>query len=161
MTIMSDDLRQEHEGSLHFQHLMTVGGGLMTTARTLDEHAAQLAVMLDGPPTAVPDRQRRFVGEFVRPSGLDVSATGIAVRALEELRHVSAAPKPATLLGRLGLGVVSAVERRPKWRHLLLDEREAEAAARQDNKERLREEALERKRRQRAEKARRTAARSR
>lgn len=158
MTIFSDDLKQEHEGSLHFQHLLTVGGGLMTTARSLEEHAAQLASMMDGPPAAVLERQRRFVEAFVRPHGLDVPATGLAVDALERVAHVpSATPATASGLGRLGLRALKAVERHPKWRYMLLAEREWESAARQGQKARMREEALERKRRQREEKARRAA----
>ena len=162
MTILSDDLKQEHEGSLHFQHLLTVGGGLMTTARTLDEHTGQLAGMLDGPPAAVLERQRRFVEAFVRPHGLNIDATGIAVDALERLTGAPAAvPIPASAVGRLGLRALAAVERHPRWRYMLLSEREGPSAARFDEKRRLRDEALERKRQQREEKARRAALKSR
>ena len=188
MAILEDDLKQEHEGSLHFQHLLTVGGGLLTTARTLAEHASQLAEMFDGPPAAVLERQRRFVEAFVRPHGLDVPATGMAVDALERLANTSvgrataphragalgtppsgsprepegfAPHQSSSAIGRLGLRALQAVERHPRWRYLLLDEREGQSAARQDDKRRLREEALARKQQQRAEKARRSALKSR
>ena len=70
-----------------------------------------------------------------------------------------AVPRRPPLLGRLGLRAFQAVERHPRWRYWLLDEREAAGAARLDEKARAREDALARKQRQREEKARRVAQR--
>jgi hypothetical protein len=126
MTIYFDDVRQEHEGSLHFQMLLEFAGGLMTTAKTLDEHAGQLASMIDGPPPDVIDRQRRFVEAFVRPHGLDVAATDIVVDKLEEIgsRRSSVVPRRSTAIGRRGLRQLAAWERDPRWHPWFLDERE-------------------------------------
>lgn len=132
MTIFSEDLRHEHEGSLHFQHLLTVAGGLLTTARTLDEHEAQLADILDGRAEAILERQQRFVQAFIRPHGLAVSATGIAAGVVEQLAAVRAsAPRRAHLLGRAGLLALTVVQRFPRGRRWLLSPREIEKAARQ------------------------------
>ena len=60
-----------------------------------------------------------------------------------------------SVVARKGLSLVAALERSPRWRRLLLDEREAEASARQEGKESLKAQALERKKKLRDEKARR------
>ena len=71
------------DGTLHFQHLKNVDGGLLHLAATLDEHVAQLVrVPLDG--EAGRQKVRRFVGGFVRPLGLDVAATPRVVAAIED-----------------------------------------------------------------------------
>ena len=127
MTIYFDDVRQEHEGSLHFRMLLEFAGGLMTTAKTLDEHAGQLASMIDGPPVGVIERQRRFVKAFVRPHGLDVVATDLVVEKLEEIgsRPSSVAPRRSTTIGRRGLRQLAAMQHEPRWQRWFLDEREA------------------------------------
>jgi len=71
------------DGTLHFQHLKNVDGGLLHLAGTLDEHVTQLArVPLDG--EAGRQKVRRFIGGFVRPLGLDVAATPRVVAAVED-----------------------------------------------------------------------------
>lgn len=163
MTIYFDEVAQEHAGSLHFQLLLNFAGGLMTTARTLDEHASQLASVVDGAPPALIERQRRFVHEFVRPLGLDVPATTVVADRLEE---IAAGPSVVRVrrrltLARSALAVLMRAERHPRWKYWLMDEREAVNSRRMDDKLRLREEALARKARQRKEKARRAARRTR
>lgn len=157
MSFLADDLRQEHEDSVHFQYLLNVESGLLTLAGSLEEHERQLAAMLDGPPAEVLERQRRFVNAFVRPNGMEVPATGIVVEALERLTSTSPVGVAPSVFGRTGLRLLRALEKTPRWRTLLLDEREAETAARQNEKARRRAEALARKQLQRAEKARRAA----
>jgi len=127
MTIFLDDVRQEHEGSLHFQLLLNFAGGLMTTASTLEEHATQLASMIEGPPRDVLERQRRFIDAFVRPLGTDVPATHVVVGKLEEIAvgPSRVRPRRANAIGRRGLRVLAALERDPRWHPWFLDEREA------------------------------------
>ena len=161
MTIFFDQVRQEHEGSLHFQHLLTFAGGLVTPAASLDEHERQLASMIEGPPPAVLERQRRFVQAFVRPHGLAVPATGVVADALEKIGD-SPAPAPhrgGSMAGKWGLRGVIALSRHPRGRLWLLDSREAVTAGRIQEKLRIREDALARKQKQRDEKARRVARR--
>ena len=158
MTYYREDLKQEHEGSLHFQHLLDPKHGLLITAASLEVHEQQLAVMLAGPPPEISTRTSNFVRTFVRPNGLDTPATGIAVDALERLalRKQPAAARQPSAMARMGFSLVAALERSPRWRTLLLDEREAETSARQEGKEWLKAQALARKKKLREEKARRT-----
>ncbi|MEQ1574642.1 MAG: hypothetical protein ABL993_10390 [Vicinamibacterales bacterium] len=132
MTILPEEFRANQEGTLHFGYLMNVGGGLLTSARTLEDHERQLVEMLAGPPEAVLERQRRFVTAFVRPHGLDVSATTLMVEAVEAL-GASAPVRLSRGVGagaRLGLRALRAIERVPAGRRLLLDEREVRAKKR-------------------------------
>jgi hypothetical protein len=123
MTIFMDEVRQEHEGSLHFQLLRKYAGGLITTADTLEEHARQLAAMVDGPPRDVIERQQRFVKAFLRPDGLDRPATGTAVAALEAIGAAPSRVKPrqATAIGRRALGKLVELADDPQWRPWFLD----------------------------------------
>jgi hypothetical protein len=155
LTIFFDEVRHEHEGSLHFQHLLKFAGGLVTAARSLDEHERQLGpMMMETPPPEVMARQQRFVQAFVRPHGLDVPATGIVADALERVGASTpvAARETGSLAGRFGLHLLHTVARHPRWRYALLNERETAETSQ-------REEALARKAAQRAEKARRFAER--
>jgi hypothetical protein len=162
MTIYFDSVKQEHEGSLHFQLLQRFAGGLMTGAATLDEHVSQLATFVEGVPAAVIERQRRFVHAFVRPLGLDLSATAVVADRLEEIAAGPSVVRAgrSSALGRWALTAIRWAERHPRWKYWLLGEREAVGERRMDEKLRLRQEALARKARQRAEKARRAASRS-
>src|SRR4029453_15609565 len=83
LAILPPEFRGSQEGTLHFRYL--IEGGLLTTARTLDEHEARLATVLQAPPAAILRRQQEFVRAFVRPRGLDVSATRVMAEALESL----------------------------------------------------------------------------
>ena len=143
MTVFMEDVRQEHEGSLHFQLLLRFAGGLMTTASTLEEHERQLASMIDGPPPAVMERQRRFVKAFVRPLGLDVPATDVVVEKLEEIAAMPSRVRPrrSNAIGRRGLRELEARERDPRWHPWFLDEREAARDAWIIEKRRLRDHA--------------------
>lgn len=154
MTIFSDDLRQEHEGSLHFQHLLTVGGGVMIVARSLAEHATQLASVLDGLPRELEARRVQFVHEFVRPHGLTEPATRVAADALERVTPVAPSAWRPSISGRAGLRAIEAMERHPRLRLFLRDEREGRAEMRQQAKERQRQQALAAKAQKRAEKER-------
>jgi hypothetical protein len=157
MTIYFDEVKQEHEGSLHFQLLLNFAGGLITAASTLGEHVSQLAMFVDGAPPDVIERQRRFVQAFVRPLGVDVPATEVVASRLEQIaaRPSAVRLKPVSALGRWGLKRLAAAEHHPQRKYWLLGEREAVGARRMDEKLRLRDEALARKAKQRAEKARR------
>lgn len=137
MAIMPEAFRMNQEGTLHFKYLQTVGGGLLTTSRTLAEHEGQLSAMLAGPPVEVLARQQRFVEAFVRPRGLHVPATGVMVEAVEALGTLRppALPDPAGVIGRVGLSVLRMIERSSGGRKWLLDEREVQAKIRRAQEE--------------------------
>jgi hypothetical protein len=85
-SILVDEFSSTQEGTLHFQHLKNVEGGLLRLASSLEEHTAQLASTLDSPGAAGDDvKVRGFVQGFVRPHGLDVAATPRVVEAIERV----------------------------------------------------------------------------
>jgi hypothetical protein len=93
LTFTLPEYRMHQEEMIHFRYLMTVEGGLLHASEDLDSHLTQLAqaLELDG---ARDERNRRFLGAFVRPGGLDCPATPVFVDALERLRHQGTRPDP-------------------------------------------------------------------
>jgi hypothetical protein len=81
-TVLADEFSGQQEGTLHFQHLKNVNGGLLTVASTLEEHCAQLS---DGVrrETGSDPRSRAFIEAFVRPHGLEEPAATRFVAAVE------------------------------------------------------------------------------
>ena len=84
LTIGSPEFRETQQGTLHFGELVSASSGALQAAGTLEEHVGQLRSTLEHP-----DRLRaeidRFLLTFVRPRGLDRSATAILADAIEEL----------------------------------------------------------------------------
>ena len=80
------------EGTLHFDYLLKVNGGLLSLDRGFEEHFRNLSAAL-ADPEAGRERSRRFVEAFVRPYGLDVPATPIMVRKIEELAELRKRPR--------------------------------------------------------------------
>lgn len=83
-TVLLPEFHENQEGTIHFHYLLNVGGGLLNSSRSLDEHAAQLAAQLEGR-GADPERSRRFSQAFVRPQGLSRPSTPVFVDAVEKL----------------------------------------------------------------------------
>ena len=161
MGILLPEFRANQEGTLHFRYLTEVGGGLLTTARSLDEHERQLTAILGGAAEVVLKRQREFVRAFVRPRGLDVPATPILADAIEQLpmdaAQVTAVGEPSRAAS-IAWRALLVLQRLPGTRRLFLDEREVRRdAALKENRRRRRAEAFGRRAEQRAEKAARAA----
>jgi hypothetical protein len=87
-TILAPEFHENQEGTFHFHYLMTVGDGFLNTARTLDEHTAQLAAMTSGAATR---SNRPFVERFIRPRGATIPATPVFVDTVETLAARSTA----------------------------------------------------------------------
>jgi hypothetical protein len=101
-SVRSDEFAATQEGTLHFQHLKNVEGGLLHLAGSLDEHLQQLAALLASE-GAEGRSARRFVQAFIRPHGMDVAATPLVVAEIEQLgAKAGVAPQPAGVLVRLG-----------------------------------------------------------
>ena len=124
-TILLPEWHENQLGTLHFRYLFEAGGGLLQSARSFDDHFAQLEGAIAHPSTEI----RPFVRTFVRPHGLDVAATPLFVGAVEQLaevrptppRHDALLPLSRRLLQRaIALRGVEAHER------LLYSERELE-----------------------------------
>jgi hypothetical protein len=83
-TVAEEEFAATQTGTLHFQHLKNVEGGLLHLASDLAEHISELERLLsDG--RAERQKARSFVQAFVRPHGLDVAATPRVVDAIEGL----------------------------------------------------------------------------
>jgi hypothetical protein len=93
------------EGTLHFHYLLKDSGGLLHMADSLEAHTVDLVKAVAR--TEEDDRRLRgFVAGFVRPRGLDQSATPILADAIEELGRQ---PQPAPERLTVGLHVVRLV----------------------------------------------------
>jgi hypothetical protein len=89
-TLLAEEFRATQQGTLHFHYLQAEEFGHLLVGRTFEEHAEQLEESLRG--RAEDGRNERFLRRFVRPLGLDRSATGLVVEAIEEL---GSRPAPA------------------------------------------------------------------
>jgi len=83
-TVLVPEFRDNQEGTLHFHYLLDERQGVLHAARSFDDHVVRLAAGLADPPGAAA-RNQQFVRTFVRPCGLDRSATEVFVEALENL----------------------------------------------------------------------------
>jgi hypothetical protein len=83
--------RDNQEGTIHFHYLLEVGGGLLETARSLEEHVVQLSATLADPRAGI-ERARRFTEGFIRPQGIDEPSTPRFASAIES---VAQQPAPA------------------------------------------------------------------
>jgi hypothetical protein len=90
-TVMLPEYRENQEGTLHFPYLLDVAGGLLHASRSLNAHLTDLRGALLEPATAA-ERSVRFVKAFIRPHGLEVSATA---RFIDVVKRRMAAPPPA------------------------------------------------------------------
>ncbi len=80
-TLLLPEFQQNQEGTLHFRYLLDQG--LLQSTRSLDAHVEQLAGSLSR--AGLSDHHNRdFVLKFVRPHGLDVSATQTFANAVEQ-----------------------------------------------------------------------------
>jgi len=82
LTIVVPEFVENQHGTVHFDYLVTAGGGLVTVGNGFDEHFAQLESAVAAPPAGV----KPFVRDFVRPLGLDRAATPVFVNAIETMQ---------------------------------------------------------------------------
>ena len=87
-TILLPEWHENQLGTLHFRYLFEAGGGLLNSARSFDEHLAQLDDAVRNPSPGI----KPFVHTFVRPHGLDTAATPIFVSAVESLAALRPTP---------------------------------------------------------------------
>jgi hypothetical protein len=83
-TILTPEFAENQTGTLHFHYLLKVGGGVLQTSRTFEEHHAKLGASLRRESTT-PGANVRFVSEFIRPHGLRKPATLVFCDAVESL----------------------------------------------------------------------------
>ncbi|MFN0060472.1 MAG: hypothetical protein ACKVX7_18600 [Planctomycetota bacterium] len=104
-TILADEFQETQEGTLHFHHLLHESGGLLRVGRNIEEHLDQLKGVLSGTENDG-DRNRKFLTSFVRPHGLDRTATPFLVDAIEELAQGSPVECPPARAGQLVLRAI-------------------------------------------------------
>ena len=129
LTILLPEWHENQLGTAHFRYLFEAGGGLLVSARSFDEHLAQLEQAVTDPPPG----PRPFVREFVRPHGLDVPATPIfveRVEAMEGLKASAPAPPPFLPLARWLLGTLRAWRDDPRRERLVYAESELDTVRR-------------------------------
>ena len=83
-SVLAPEFQDTQGGTLHFRYLLAENGGFLRVARSLPEHAQQVAETVRSPEIGR-DACARFVARFVRPHGKDVAATPLLVDALEML----------------------------------------------------------------------------
>jgi hypothetical protein len=84
--LLAKAYREIQKDCPHFQHLRSVGGGLIVETESMEEHARGLARALRGDDAEeAAERARSFVAAFIRPHGLDRPATPIMVDAIRDL----------------------------------------------------------------------------
>jgi hypothetical protein len=83
-TILAPEFAENQTGTLHFHYLLNVGGGVLQTSSSFEEHHAKLGLSLRRSPTA-PGTNPRFVQEFIRPRGLRTPATLVFCDAVDSL----------------------------------------------------------------------------
>ena len=123
LTMLLPPYRMHQDGMAHFRYLTTVEGGLLHTAPDLAAHVRDLSDVLSQPGERE-TRNRRFLGAFVRPHGLDVAATPAFIAALERLssmpRRVDARFAGATT-AQSAVGWIAAATRSGIGRWLMMD----------------------------------------
>ena len=122
-TVTVPEFAHSQDGTLHFQHLVHGDSGLVRAAASLDEHVAKLSAALAGE-GGVAERDRAFVGSFIRPLGLDRPAAPVFARTVETLASLprpDAAPEAWTVrAARTALRPLASLARtlaedRPLW----------------------------------------------
>jgi hypothetical protein len=128
-TILLPEWYESQLGTVHFKYLFEAGGGLLTGAKSFDEHLRQLDAALAAPSTQV----RPFVRAFVRPLGLDVAATPVFVEAVERMRGLLVSPVREPRLHDLAMWIL---RKGLTWQndsareHFVYSERELESIVR-------------------------------
>jgi len=109
LSILTPEFSGSQEGTLHFHHLLPEHGGFLRVASSLEEHARQLAAVLQNP-DAAREELAGFVRSFIRPHGVDRPCTPILVDALEQLgRAAPRVPEHDALAARILRTVVYPV----------------------------------------------------
>jgi len=93
LTVRTPEFAHSQAGTVHFQYLLPENGGFVRLASSFDEHASQLAAVLNDP-EAVAAELTRFVGSFVRPRGLKQACTPLVVSEIEAVGSRTAHAKP-------------------------------------------------------------------
>jgi hypothetical protein len=90
LSMLSEEFSSTQTGTIHFHYLLPENGGFLRIASGLEEHVKQLSARLADLEGGRLETSR-FVASFIRPHGVDQSATPIFADAIEQL---GSAPVP-------------------------------------------------------------------
>ncbi len=106
LTVRAPEFVESQAGTLHFDHLRPEHGGFVGETAGLGDHVLQLARAI-ADPGPWREANRRFVGRFVRPLGLERPCTPVLADAIERLGREEAGPRRAGARGvELVLGLL-------------------------------------------------------
>ena len=119
-TILDPEFADTQQGTIHFAHLTSAGGGALTAAPDFAQHTAQLAAAVAGAKD-LGRRREDFLREFIRPNGLERPAAPRMVEAFERLAAETPLALPArdrvdALLRFVMQPLVTRARTRPKPR---------------------------------------------
>jgi hypothetical protein len=95
-TMAAEEFAGGQQGTLHFWYLLVEHGGIVTMAKTFEEHHRHIAAALRDD-TACRERCRAFAQAFVRPRGLDQPAAAVMVEEIERLAAIRKRPRRTPL----------------------------------------------------------------
>ena len=107
-TVEPPELAGVQRGTVHFEYLMTVAGGFVRTTPGLEEHLRVLAELVRQDPDERDERSNRFVQEFIRPLGLEVTPAKVFA---EEMIRLLGAPSELNEPAPVGRGIGRLLDR--------------------------------------------------
>jgi hypothetical protein len=119
LTIIAPEHHHSQLGTLHFSYLLESNGGALRVARSVDEHLVDLASILAGRSDYDAEAARQFVARFVRPQGLDRSATPVLVDVLERLARTEPEPERDSVWVTVVRGTIRLPEKAAGWLSLV------------------------------------------
>ena len=118
-TILVPEFVSSQRGTLHFDYLSTVGGGMLQVAETWDEHHEALMTALNGEAARTLPAIESFLLSFVRPRGLEQPVGPILVSTLLATTELGVpAVRRANVVGRCTVWLLTTALR--IWRLRLL-----------------------------------------
>ena len=100
LTVELPEVALTQRGTIHFDYLATVGGGVLRSASSMTEHVESLATLIHRDPYARDEHGARFVAEFVRPQG-DVPSWRVFADEMLRLLEAPATAYAPSRAGRL------------------------------------------------------------
>ena len=109
--LLPPSFADSQSGTYHFDYLLEVGGGIVESAASSEEHREQLVATLAGREDGWEERRRRFLVEFVRPHGLDQPALPLVLESIEDVAALRPSPpaRPSLPLLSLRLALETAM----------------------------------------------------
>ena len=105
LSVLASEFNESQSNTIHFSYLKQENGGFLYLAKDLDEHIAQLRIILRDN-DRMSQQIARFVARFARPHGMRQPCVPVVAQAIAELGSTAPARPPTpvrTLLLRCAL----------------------------------------------------------